>query len=87
MSEKKEKEEQIETMGEKKEPSESLKMVSAALKAARRLEDANERMSELLAQQEKLHIERTLAGHAEVKEVKKEETDAEYAKRVMNNDL
>ena len=62
-------------------------LIEKANEAAARLEEANKKMASLISHQENIAVERTLAGKADVeKVVRKKETDAEYAKRVMAND-
>lgn len=58
--------------------------------AAERMEAANKKKEELLNREEKLEIHRTLGGKAQagqVVEKPKEESPAEYAKRVMAGDF
>lgn len=64
-------------------------MIDAANKAAERLEKANEEQKEILARQEELMAKNALGGKAEAGETneKKEETPAEYAKRVMSGEV
>lgn len=56
--------------------------------AAERLEQANEKMAELLARQEELQMEKTLGGQTEAgAEQVTEMSDKEYTERVMNGEV
>jgi len=70
----------------KEEEESSSDMVDKANLAALRLEEANKKKEELLNREEQLIIKAKLGGKSDagsVPEDKKEETPAEYAKRVM----
>ena len=62
-------------------------LVAKANEAAERLEKANARQEELLKRQEAIQVEKTLGGTTDAGEANKEETPAEYAKKVMENGL
>ena len=64
-------------------------LIDVANLAAERMEKANEETAKLLARQEELEQRRALGGRAEAgQEAKpKEETNEDYAKKVMSNDL
>ena len=63
-------------------------MVSNAHEAAARLEKANRELARLLQKEESLKVERALQGQASASEpVKQEESDKDYARRVMNNGI
>jgi len=66
---------------------ESNTMVDNANNAAERLEAANKKQEELIIRQEALNVQATLGGKGNVQIEKKEESDADYAKRVMANDI
>ena len=66
---------------------EGFDLVAEAKAQADRIEKANKVQAELLARQEQLVVRNTLGGKASVNIVKKEESDEDYAKRVMANDL
>jgi len=63
-------------------------LIDGANAAAERLEKANQKQEELITRQEELTAKQMLAGTADAgKEPEvKEETAAEYAKRVMANE-
>lgn len=61
--------------------------ISKANAAASRQEAANTKLEELLAKQERLNVEKTLGGKSEAGTGNKEESNADYAKRVMQNDV
>ena len=63
--------------------------ISQANAAAARMEAANERFTELLAKQEALQVEQTLGGTAQAGNTgtQKEDSDVDYAKKVMANDI
>jgi len=67
---------------EVKEPT----LLEKAEKTAERIEKANAEMKELLERQEKVESNKILGGRSEAGQAteKKEETPAEYAKRVMS---
>lgn len=63
-------------------------VLAQAAKAAERLEKANEKFESLLKRQEELAVERTLSGKAAVSSPEKEEeSDTDYAKRVLEGKL
>ena len=63
-------------------------MIDKANIAAARLEAANKKQEELLARQEALRVEETLGGKADAgTPIPTEETDADYAKKVMSNEI
>lgn len=67
------------------EPKEKTK-IQEANEAAERIEKANKKFEELITRQEAMMVENKLSGKAEISEKKeepKEETDAEYANRIM----
>jgi len=78
----KEPEEQVEEDEEK-----TLTAVDMANQVAARIETANKETAKLLARQERLQVEKTLGGHADVTPQKLEETPKEYADRVMRGDV
>jgi len=63
-------------------------LIDDANLAAKRMEEANKIKKELLDREEELMARKALSGRAEAgtSEVKKEETPAEYSKRVMAGD-
>lgn len=77
---------------EKEQPKEEVKeeaddVVSKAEKAAQRLEEANKKTEELIKRQEAMMARSALGGKADAgqePEKPKEETPAEYAKRVTS---
>jgi len=91
MSEKAEKKEEKEESKAKSEgdatgdKSEASNLVEAANIAAKRLEEANTKAAELVRQQQELIARQALGGQTAgaSQEEKKEETPAEYAKKVM----
>lgn len=65
-------------------------LIDEANAAAKRLEEANERKSELLKQEEELNAKRILGGGSEAggePEKPKEETPKEYADKVMRGEV
>lgn len=64
-------------------------LIEQALRAAERLEAANSKQEELLKKQELLQARSMLGGRSEAGIVveKKEETPAEYTKRIMSGKL
>lgn len=74
----------------KENKEEQLSPIEAAKLAAATLKAENDRREELLRKEEALHAEKLLSGHAEagiIAEPPKEETPAEYAKRICSGDL
>ena len=70
------------------EKQEKRDMIQEANEAAARIEKANAKMAENISKMETMMVEKTLAGTATITPPEKKElTDAEYAKKVMNNDL
>lgn len=74
---------------ESQENIETSDMISSANVAAARIEAANKKYEELIARQEKLAVQNTFAGKAEAvgSDNKQEESPADYAKRVMSNEI
>jgi len=69
---------------------EKISLIKQANNAAKRIEDANKKMEELLLKQEEAYSRDLLSGRAEAgtaPKEKKEETPAEYAKRVMRGEV
>ena len=63
-------------------------MVTKANEAAERLEAANREKARLLQKEESLRVEQTFGGSTNVSEPKKEEeSDKDYAARVLRNDI
>ena len=62
-------------------------MIIEANKAAERLEAANKKHEELIEADAKLKLNKTFDGEASAGEGKKEESDEDYAKKVMSGDL
>lgn len=62
-------------------------LIKRADSAAQRLKEENDRMEKLLKQKQELESRAVLMGRSEreMQPEKKEETAAEYAKRVMSN--
>ncbi len=65
----------------------STAMIDSANEAAERMERANKKREELLQRDEALKVEKTLGGVAEASVPPKEESAADYAKKVMANDV
>jgi len=73
-----------------KEEKEVTDIVDKAVAAAQRLEEANKKMEALLDRQKLMQAKEALGGRAEAGSEhgkEKEETPAEYAKKVMANDI
>ena len=75
------------SQSEQGETPSSIDLVSQANLAALRIEEANKVRAELLDREQKMYVARTLGGKAEVGQGKTEESDEEYAKKVMANEL
>ena len=70
--------------------SESINDIDRANEAAERMARQNDRKEELIKREEKLAVQKALGGSSEAgkkSEEKKEESPADYAKRVMSGDL
>jgi hypothetical protein len=63
-----------------------LDIIGKANQAAERLEKANVRLEKNINTMQKLQTEQILGGRARTKEKPVEETDAEYAQKVMANE-
>lgn len=72
-----------------KKPADRGELIAKAEAAAERLERANEKMEALVARQEALAVDKLLGGEAKAGDPAKpkEESDLEYAQRVMRNEL
>lgn len=79
-----EKEEQEAILEQDKKTQET---IDKANSAAERLEKANQEMNENILRQETAKAEAALGGTTEAGEGKAKETDADYAKKVMANDI
>lgn len=85
-----EKTEQVETEADKVErinEEMELDIINTTNAAAERLERANRANERILANMQKIQTEQILAGKADANLPEPPETDKEYAKRVMNNEL
>ena len=88
--EKKDPETTEEVSEEKKEAADAVSpsnMVDNANDAAARLERANAKKEKLLDREEALRVKDALGGKAEATSQTKEESDEDYAKKVMANDM
>ena len=89
MAEENEKTEQVEPEKENPVP-ETRTPLDKAHEAADRLKEQNDRMEKLIIRQEALAVDNMLAGSAEAGQPPakvEEESDEDYAKRVMRNDI
>lgn len=62
-------------------------LISRANTAAARQEAANAELARLLAKQERMQVEKTFGGKADVLPAKKELTPTEYVKKIMSGDF
>ena len=62
-------------------------MIAEAEETVRRLELVNKQLDEKLQRLEALGVERTLSGRSTVNIPKPEESDAEYADKVMRGEI
>ena len=65
----------------------ALDLIKQSTAAAERLEAANKKHEELIEAEAKLKLEKTFDGQADAGKGKKEETDADYAKKVLANEV
>ena len=72
---------------EQAEEKKSTELIDKANEAAQRLERANVEHAKIVARQEAMQVTKTLGGKADAGIPAKVETDAEYAERVMANDI
>ena len=61
--------------------------IAEANNAAKRMEDAVAAMKVQNDRSERLRVQETLSGKADVNVVKKDESPSEYAERVMRNEI
>lgn len=88
MVEEKTKEDEQEQEEDEETPDTTTPLIEEANKAAKRMEAANAKMEKLVARQEKMQVEKTLGGNTDAgKAVKQEETEAEYADKVMKGEI
>jgi|TARA_R100000501_G_C2630530_1_gene125957 hypothetical protein len=74
-------------VAEPTDPPKSTELIDNANNAADRMEKAAERLEKANSKNEALQVEKTLGGTADAGQGQQEETPAEYAKKVMANDL
>ena len=80
-------EEEKKTEEKKKDVIDPMIMVNKTNEAAERMENANLKREQLMEQQAQRETATKLDGKADVNIPKKEETEAEYAERVMANEV
>jgi len=82
-------EKKAQNIDEKTEKAMGNTMVRDANEAAERLEKANQEKASLLAREERLLVEKSLGGSAEAGKPPepKKDSDEDYAKKVMSNEL
>ena len=77
----------VKEMSEEAAKEKSTALIDKAHEAAERMERANKKREALLVREEALRVTETLGGKAEAGKPGKEESPAEYAKKVLANDV